>query len=61
MATNTSEFKESSFEQFAKEHTSEFGKIRNVMKEEGNMFLFGEPTPQMFYFMIKLYQKKVSY
>ena len=60
MATNTSEFKESSFEQFAKEHTSEFGKIRNVMKEEGNMFLFGEPTPQMFYFMIKLYHEYIA-
>jgi hypothetical protein len=45
---------------FVKEHTNEFSKLRNVQKKYGDMFLFGEPTPLMMTFLLKLYHEYIA-
>lgn len=46
-------------EEFAVDDTGAFGRIRNVLKETGDMFLFGKPTPDILHIMIKLYHENI--
>jgi hypothetical protein len=46
-------------EEFAVDDTGAFGRIRNVLKETGDMFLFGKPTPDILHIMTKLYHENI--
>ena len=45
------------FEAVAGNDTDAFGRIRDTLRKIGDMFLFGEPTPDLMYMTMKLYHE----
>lgn len=46
-------------ESYAKHQTNVFNALRQSVKKEGDMFLFGEPTDKMMKLLLKLYHENV--
>lgn len=54
-----SKLKEEALEIFADDQTNTFNRIRNSMKEFGDMFLFGKPSEDLLYIMMKIYHENI--